>query len=157
MSIWSCAWQNWIFWKKNLPQKLGKWTKNGPVKGFLNLLKKLDINFYWTYSIMKICIICCVPAQIPYLGKFLLPRYEPKRSQPIRWQDFFNQPYLQSKSMILLDFLHVDTNSHKIKVTKYFWGGHGQKWVWPVVSQDSKIDCTSKMNKWNKLIFCKLV
>ena len=41
---------------------------------------------------------------------------------------FFNQPYLQSKSVKKPDFLHVDTNSYKFKVN--------QKWVWPVWSQD---------------------
>ena len=29
---------------------------------------------------------------------------------------------------------------------------HGQKWLWLVMWQDSKIDCISRMNKWNKLI-----
>ena len=33
-------------------------------------------------------IICCVSAQIPFLGKFLFSRYGPKCSQPIRLQDF---------------------------------------------------------------------
>ena len=32
-------------------------------------------------------------------------------------------------------------------------GGYGQKWVWPAWSQDSKIGCISKMNRWNELIF----
>ena len=35
-------------------------------------------------------------------------------------------------------------NSHKL--IKNFWGGRGQKCVWPVWSQDSKIDCISGMN-----------
>ena len=36
-----------ILWeKKNFPPKLGKWTKNGPKAGFLNLLKNLVLNFY---------------------------------------------------------------------------------------------------------------
>ena len=29
---------------------------------------------------------------------------------------FFNQPYLENKSMKQLDFVHVDTNSHKLKI-----------------------------------------
>ena len=45
---------------------------------------------------MNIYIICGVPAQIPYLGKF--------------W--FL---YLENKSIKQPDFLHVDTNSHKLK------------------------------------------
>ena len=35
--------------------------------------------------------------------------------------------------------------------------GHGQKWVWPVWSQDSKIGSIVRMNWWNELIFCILV
>ena len=62
-----------------------KCTKN---RGFYNLLKNLVINFYWICSTMKIYIICCVPAQIPYLGKFLFQRNGPECSQPIRLQDF---------------------------------------------------------------------
>ena len=38
---------------------------------------------------------------------------------------FFNQPYLQSKSMKQPDFLHVDTNSHKLKVDQKIW-----EWAW---------------------------
>ena len=69
--------------------KLGKWTKNGPKQGFLNLLNNLVISFYWICSIMKIYIICCVPTQILYLGKFFLfLRYGPKFSKRIRLHDF---------------------------------------------------------------------
>ena len=39
---------------------------------------------------------------------------------------FFNQPYLQSKSMKWPDFLHVDTNLHKLKVDQKIFG-----WAWP--------------------------
>ena len=85
--IWSCVWQSWIFWKNLFCsqnwENNQKWTKNG----FLNLLKNLVVNFYWICSIMKIYIICCVSTQIPYLGEFLLLRYGPKCSQPIRLQD----------------------------------------------------------------------
>ena len=34
---------------------------------------------------------------------------------------FFNQPYLQSKSMKWPEFLLVDTNSHKLKVDQKFF------------------------------------
>ena len=64
---------------------------------------------------------------------------------------FFNQPYLQSKSVKWPDFLHVDKNSHKLKVDQNFLGGHGQSG-----HGDSKIDCIS-MNRWNELICCMLV
>ena len=31
-------------------------------------------------------------------------------------EGFFNQPYLRNKSLKWHDFLHVDTNSHELKV-----------------------------------------
>ena len=39
---------------------------------------------------------------------------------------FFNQPYLQSKSMKWPDVLHVDTNLHKLKIDQKISG-----WAWP--------------------------
>ena len=39
---------------------------------------------------MKTFIICGVPAQIPYLGRFLFQRYGPKCSQPVRLQKFLS-------------------------------------------------------------------
>ena len=35
---------------------------------------------------------------------------------------FFNQPYLQNKSVKQPDFLPVDTNSHKLKVDQKMFG-----------------------------------
>ena len=71
-----------------LAPKIGKvdqkWAKNG----FFNLLKNLVLNFHRIWSIMKIYIIYCVPAQIQHLGKFLFLRYGPKCSQLIRLQGF---------------------------------------------------------------------
>ena len=80
----------WFSGKKFLPPNLGKWTKNCWTKSrvFWNLLKNLVINFQWIHSVMKIYIICCVPAQTPYLGKILFLRSGPKYSQPIWLQDF---------------------------------------------------------------------
>ena len=40
---------------------------------------------------------------------------------------------------------------------KKYLGGHGLKWVSPVWSRDSKIDCISRMSWWNELIFCMLM
>ena len=49
--------------------------------------------------------------------------------------------------------MHVDINSHKLKVDQknFEWGW--SKMLWSVWSQDSKIDCISKMNRWNELFF----
>ena len=65
-----------------------KIRKMAQKQGFWNLLKNFVITFFWICSIMKIYIISCVPAQIPYLEKYLFLRYRPKCSQPIRLQDF---------------------------------------------------------------------
>ena len=35
---------------------------------------------------------------------------------------FFNQPYLLNKSTEQPDFLHIDTNSHKLKLDKKILG-----------------------------------
>ena len=70
---------------------------------------------------------------------------------------FFNQRYLQNKSIKLPDFLHVDTNSHKLKLIKKILGGCGQKWVWLPWSHDTKIGCISRRNEWSKLILGVLI
>ena len=104
--------------------------KMGQKQGFFNLLESFVINFYWIWSIMKIYIICCVPAQIPYLGKFLFLRYGPKCSQPIRLQDFLIN-HISRTNQWNLPVLNVDANSHKLKVDQKILSLYGQKWVWP--------------------------
>ena len=39
--------------------------------------------------------------------------------------ELFNQPYLQIKSLKYPEFLHVDTNSHKLKIDQNIFG-----WTW---------------------------
>ena len=41
--------------------------------------------------------------------------------------------------------------------SKIFWVGICQKWVWTIWSWNSKIDCISKVNRWNKVIFFMMV
>ena len=48
------------------------------------------------------------------------------------------------------DFLHVDTDSQKLKADQIFLGGHGQKWVLSVWSRDSIIDCISQASAYEK-------
>ena len=104
-----------------LPPKLGKWAKNRVFSINWKIWSLILLNLI----IMKIHIICCLPAQIPYLGKFLFLRYGPKMFSANQIAGFFNQPYLQNKSMTLPNFLHVDTNSHKLKVDQKNLG-----WAW---------------------------
>ena len=49
---------------------------------------------------------------------------------------FFNQPYLQNKSMKQSDFLHVDTNSHKLKVDQKSFGQSGHRTLKVAVYQE---------------------
>ena len=49
-------------------------------------------------------------------GKMFIPEICAKIFSANQIAKFFNQPYLQNKSMELPDFLHGDTNSLKLKV-----------------------------------------
>ena len=69
-----------IFWENVFCFK--NWG-NGSKIAFL-LKEKIRQNFHWISSLMKMFIICSVPAQTVYLGKILLLRFRPKCSQPIR-------------------------------------------------------------------------
>ena len=44
-----------------------------------------------------------------------------------------------------------------LKLIKKILGGHGQKWVWPVWSQDSQSGCITRMNWLYEMILCMLV
>ena len=55
-------------------------------------------------------------------GKILVAEIWAKMFSANQIAGFFNQPYLQNKSMKEPDFLHVDTNSHKLKVDQKFFG-----------------------------------
>ena len=89
-------------------------TKNGPKTGFLSLLKKLVINFYWICS-----------STDPIFGKSFVPEIWAKILSASQIAGFFNQPYLQNKSVKQPEFLHVDTNSHKLKNDQKIIG-----WAW---------------------------
>ena len=135
----------------DLLTKLGIWTKNGMKTGFFEFIEYFVINFYWICLIVNIYIICCFSAQILYLGKFFIPEIYTKICSANKTGGFFNQPYLQNKSMKLPDFLHVDTNLHRL-----------EKWVFikmDVISlvTDSKIDSVSKFYRRNEPIFCILL
>ena len=58
-----------------------------------------------------------------------------------QFASFFNQPYLQNKSVKLSDFLHVDTNSHKSKVYQNFFG-----WAWSKMGMTSLVIGLSSSN-----------
>ena len=131
--------------------------ENWPKIGFLNLKKNLVINLYLICSIMKMYIICYVPAQIPYLEKFWFLRYGPKCPQPIRLQDFLINHIPRTNvwnSLIFCMLIQVHINW---KLIKKLLDWHGQKCMWLVCSQDSKVGHISRMNWRNELVFCIVV
>ena len=79
-------------------------------------------------------------------GKIFVPEIWATMLSANQIAGFFDQPYLQSKLIKEANFLPVVTNSYKLKIDENFLCRHHQKWVWPVLSQDSKIDCISGMN-----------
>ena len=99
--IWGCVWQSWTFWKNVF------WFIK--LKNWLNIWSLLFIEF-----VLWMFIICCVPAQIPYLEKILVLRCGSKcfSANQIAW--FYNQLYP--------DFLHAGTYSEKLKLASNdFW------------------------------------
>ena len=53
------------------PLKIGKMGPKWPQNRFFSIYWKIwSLIFYWIWSIMKLYINFCVPAQIPYLGIF---------------------------------------------------------------------------------------
>ena len=85
---------------------------------------------------MKTYIICCVPAQIPNWEKFWFLRYGiwAKMFSVNQIAGFFNQPYLQNKSMKTPNSVHFDTNLHKLKVDQKFFSC-----AWPIMSVASLV------------------
>ena len=68
------------------------------------------------------------------------------------WRNFKSTISLEQKDEKVLSFcMLVQIRGNQNLFEKYFCG-HGQKWVWPLCSHDSKIDCISRSNQLNKLI-----
>ena len=122
------------------PKNVGNGSMIGQKWGFLNLKKSLVNHFHWICSIMKIYIICCVPALILYLRKIFFLSYRPKWLQPIRLQDFLINHFSRKKLMKQHNSLHVDRNSQKLKVDQTFF-----VWGW---SKMSVTNLVSGLKNW---------
>ena len=70
----------------------------------------------------------------PIFEKLSVPVIEVKILSVNQIAALFNQPYLQNKSMKQPYFLHVDTNSHKLKVDQKIWG-----WAWSEIGVASLV------------------
>ena len=111
------------------PKKWKNGSKMDQKQSFLNLFKNLVFNFYWICSVMKVYIICCVPGQIPYLGKSLSLRYGPKYSQPITLQDYLIKHISKIIQWNSLIFFHIEGSLHKLivdqKLSRLVWSKMG--------------------------------
>ena len=146
--MWNFVWQSWIFWGKFFCSKI---RVNGPKIG-----QKQVFKIYWKiwlliFSLNLFCnenlyyLLCSCTN--PILGKIFVLEIWAKMFSAKQIAGFFNQPYLQNKSIKYLDFLHVGTRLHELKVDLKFsartWlkngsgqSGHGtlkltvsQKWI----------------------------
>ena len=85
---------------------------------------------------MKIYFICCVSAQIQYLGKFSFVRFGLKCPQPISLQDFLIDRISKKNAGGNLISCMLRQISISKKLIKKFWGEHvqnletlSQKWI----------------------------
>ena len=108
-----------------LPPKLGKWAKNGQKTGFSEYIEKFyQFLLNLLYNEYVYYLLCSCTNSM--FGKILVLEIWTKMFSANQIAGFFNQPYLQNKSMKQPDFLHVDTNLHKLKVDQKIFG-----WAWP--------------------------
>ena len=150
-----CVFSRKIFFTPKIGKMGQKWTKNRAFWIFWWTLV-LAINFYWIFSLMKICYLLWSCTN-PIFVKLFVPEKGAKMYSTSQILECFNQPYLLNKLMELSDFVHVDINSHKFKVDQKPFERAWSKIGWPVLSWGSKIECISGMNRWNELISCMLV
>ena len=66
------------------------------------------------------CLLCCWTNLI--FWKIFVPDIWAKMFSASQIAGFFNLPYIQNKSLKWPDFLHVDTNSHKLKLDQKVLG-----------------------------------
>ena len=103
-----------------------------------HFLGNFVVNLHWICSIMKIHIICCVPAQILSLGKIFFLSYRSECSQPIRLQ-CFKSPISPEQSDETATFFACWYKFTKL--IENMLVGHGQKQIWPIWSLDSEFEC----------------
>ena len=128
---------------KTFAQKI---REMGQKQDFLNLKKNFVITFHRTCSVNFQYLLCS--STNPIFGKNLVPEIQAKMHSANQIVGFLNR---QNK---LIFYMLIQI--HKNRKQKSF-GWAWSKMVWPFWSQDSKIDCISKMSRWNKLIFSMLV
>ena len=101
-------------------------------KQFFEFIEKISHSFLLNLFYNENLHYLLCSSTNPIFGKKFVLEIRAKMFSANQVAEFFNQPYILNKSMKYPDFLHVDTNSHKLKLDLKIWGGHDQKWVWLV-------------------------
>ena len=113
---------------------MGKMGQNGLKIASFEFIGKIS-QFFLILPIMKVKIVCCIFAQIPYLGKIWFLRYVPKCSWPIRSQDCKSMIYLEQSDEKVgflacwYKFVEIKSCSKTfgVGVIKILWGHPGHR------------------------------
>ena len=119
-------------------------------------MKKFYHYFFWSWTIVKAYFIYYIPVQIPYLKKILLGICT-KILLANQAAGFVNLLYLKNDKEIALIFSVLIQIHANLKLIQKVLGGRGQKRVWAILVQGSKIECISLRNWQSKLIFSILL
>ena len=98
------------------------WAKNRFFEFLENCGLQFLLNLRYNENLHYLLSSC---TNNPIFRKIFVPEILAKIFPANQIAGFFNQSYLQNKSMKQPDFLHVDTNSHKLKLDQKSFG-----WAW---------------------------
>ena len=110
------------------------------------------INFHRLCSVRKIDYICCVPAQISYLGKFLFLRYGPNSTQPVRLQDFLISHITRNNlwnSLLFCMLIQIHKSWSKKNLLAMVKNGCGQSGLWALNWLYLKSELIELTNLWH--------
>ena len=133
-----------------LPQKYGKWTKKWVSWNYWKMWSLIFTEFVQSWEL----ILFAVFLHKPLCRKTLFPGIWAKMLSPSQIPGFLNQLNPRKNWWNSLIFCMKFT---KIKSWWKCLGGSGQRWVLSVWSWYSRRECTSRMKRQNKLIFCILL
>ena len=135
--------------KNILPSKMGKLVQNGPKTGFFQFIGKCGdqflLNLIYNENLYYLLFSCTNPI----LRKIFVPDVWARVFSANQIAGFFNQPYLQNKSMKQLIYCMLIQVLLKVKLIKNLLGSCGQKWVWALWSKNY----ISRLHRRSKQVF----
>ena len=112
----------------------------------------MTINFSWIWWVMKVHIICYIPAEISYLENIFLMRLSQNELDQSNCMIFKSNIFLEQNDEIAWFFCMLIRIHGNYKLIERLWGEWGQIWVWQLRSQYSNAGCISR-NWWINLVF----